>query len=384
MEKSLHQVYSKERHKKFQNGIVGIGVSAAVVAGGIFLGMHTPALAENAPGLLENVPILRGIFTSMQEDVGFSGDYDSIGEEVSGMYSETIGGVTVKLSEVYCNDQALYVFFTMESEDVLPDTDILNCLTVDATGEFSYWNPGHYEGANRLSYTDGTASRVDDHTLAGIARFDLQETKVDTSAYEAERERAIAAGESWFDHFDAEVIEKYFTENEIPESFTMELGIQSISLWEEGNGINNIKSFSGPWTFALNVKKDTSDAQVIEGGVNDAGIGFEKIIKDRFEIVMYPEIPTELLMNQLSYDPIMLDANGEMLDLGNNGGSINVVAIADHDISHVDAFIVSGKAWDELKSLYWNSHSDGTYDGAAFREMLLEQCEYHQEIEFEE
>ena len=365
MEKNLNHIYSEERRRKFQNGVAGFGAAAAVVAGGIFLGMHTPVLAENAPKLLENIPILRSIFVDMQEDMGYSGDYNYIGEELPDMYTETVNGVTVRLSEIYCNDQALYVSFTMESEDVIPDTDLLNCLTVEATGDLSYWDPGHYEGANVLEYSDGTARRINDHTLAGVARFDLQRTKVDTSAYDAEEN---------------------FTENEIPENFTMEFGIQSISLWEEGNGIDNIKSFSGPWTFALNVNKNTSDIQVIETGVNETGIGFEKIVKDRFEIVMYDVVPTELAIDpDAGYVPIMLDANGEWFSPVGDGGSINVIAIADHDISHVDAFMISDEIWfNELKPLYWNSHEDGTYDGAAFRELLLEQSEYHQKIEFEE
>lgn len=351
---------------------MGIGVSAAVVVGGIFWGMHTPALAENTPRLLENIPILRGIFTSMQEDMCFSGDYDSIGEEVY-MDSKTINGLTVTLAEVYCNDQALYISFTMESENVLPDTDILNCLTVYATGEFSYWEHAHHEGADRLEYTDGTATRVDDHTLAGIMRFDLQRTKVD----EAEIERTLAAKRDFIERY--EVTEKPF--NEIPENFTMELSINYIRLWEEGNGLDNFKDFAGPWTFALDVNKNISDIQVIETGVNEDGIGFEKIVKDRFEIVMYDTAPVELARNP-GYTPIMLDANGEMFS---HSCSLNVVAIADHDISHVDAFMISDEIWfNELKPLYWNSHKDGTYDGAAFREMMLEQSEYHQEIEFEE
>lgn len=386
VEKNLNRIYSEEKRRKFHNGVAGFGAAAAVVAGGIFLGMHTPVLAENAPRLLENIPILRGIFVDIQDDFAYSGDYEYVGEALPDMYTETVNGVTVTLSEIYCNDQALYVSFTMESEDVIPDTDLLNCLTVKATGDLSYWDPGHYEGANTLDYSDGTARRIDDHTLAGVVRFDLQRTKVDISAYDEAKEQAISAGEQWVEHFDAEVTEKYFTEKEIPENFTMELGIQSICLWEEGSGIDNIKSFSGPWTFALNVNKNTSDIQVIETGVNEAGIGFEKIVKDRFEIVLYDTVPTELRMNHIDYAPIMLDANGELLSSAGVGvGTMNVVAIGDHDISHADAFMVSDEIWfNELKPLYWNSHEDDTFDGEAFRELLLEKCAYHQEIVFEE
>lgn len=359
MEKNLNRIYSEEKRRKFHNGVAGFGAAAAVVAGGIFLGMHTPVLAENAPRLLENIPILRGIFVDMQDDFAYSGDYEYVGEALPDMYTETVNGVTVTLSEVYCNDYGLYASFIMESEDIIPDMDILNELDIIATGNFNFFDSGSWDGASVLSGRCSEGKRIDDHTVMGVVRFDLMRMR------------------GWD------------SDSRIPENFTLDLSVMDITLWEKGNGVDNYQTYHGPWSFALNVKKDNSGLQVIEGGVNEAGVGFEKIEKERFEIVMFDKQPVltfeEALESHDGYVPIMLDADGEWMQTEGESMVINTVAIGDHDISHVDVFMISYNTFfDELKPLYWNSHEDGTFDGEAFRELLLEKCAYHQEIVFEE
>lgn len=356
MEKSLKHIYSKERRRKFRNRMVGLGAAAAVIAGGIFLGINTPVLAENAPRLLENIPVLRGIFTHMQDDFEYSGDYNYVGKELPDMYMETVNGVTVRLSEIYCNEYALYVSFILESEDSIPSME-LSELSIRATGDFSYYDCGNWLGADLLYGTVSAGEIIDNHTVVGVVRFDLMRTR------------------------------EWESESTIPENFTMDLGIETVTLWNNSGK----KTYGGPWNFALNVEKDTSALQVIEGGVNEAGIGFEKIEKDRFEIVMFDKEPALTLEEAVepheSYVPIMLNANGEWMTPGRarTGTSMNIVPIGDHDISHVDVFMVSiDTFFNELKPLYWNSHEDGTFDGEAFRELMLEECAYHQEIVFEE
>lgn len=374
MKKNMKHIYKEVRCKRLRNGIVGLGSAAAVVAGGIYLGISTPVLAENAPDMLQNIPVLRQIFETVQEDVTYSGDYSDIGVVINDK-SVTNDGVTITPTEYYCDTQAMYIGLEIKSEEVLPElseTSILSDYFVKTTGEYSF-NPSGTQYAE--GYCEG--EQIDDYTYIGVLRIDLNSVKTDTSAYEAEKDRAIATGEQWIEHYDQEVVDTYFKTIEIPDEFTVKLSLNEIVIDE--CGVNKV--LQGPWEFTLDIVKDTSNTQVVEiNGVNEEGIGIEKIVKDQFEITLYEIYPFGANHN---YFPVMLDADGEWMQSGE--GSVNTVPIGNYDISHVDVYMIDEDKWldNGLKTVYWNSQEDGTYDAEAFKELLLEECGYHTEVTFE-
>lgn len=94
------------------------------------------------PALASKVPLVGHIFEELGNSLGFSGDYEKyvqpLEEQASGdivlqetpqtdeksdtVYSKTVDGVTVTLSEMYCNEKALYLSMLIQAEDEFPET----------------------------------------------------------------------------------------------------------------------------------------------------------------------------------------------------------------------------------------------------------------------
>lgn len=109
-------------------------------------------------------------------------------------------------------------------------------------------------------------------------------------------------------------------------------------------------------------------------------IGIEKVVKDRFEITMYEIYPDEV--TGTDYFPVMLDADGILMDYGSNS-TINTVAINNRDVSRVDIFLIDYYKWmDELKGDRWKQPGALTEDGRTYKELLLEECAFHTEVIF--
>lgn len=113
---------------------------------------------------------------------GTSGTAVSTGDNGKMLYTQTHDGMTVTLSEVYCNDVALYVSMIIRSEDKFPETMTWNDNTpmirlLRSTMKFSY----NSENQNLFGVEDCLDGKmIDEYTYAGVLRFDLSYT-VDTS-----------------------------------------------------------------------------------------------------------------------------------------------------------------------------------------------------------
>ncbi len=324
-------------------------------------------------------------------------------DEVS-EYTKTVDGMTVTLSEVYCNTQALYITVQLKSEGVLPEVYDFYCHTSE---EYSFTPTEKGD----LIYLQG--EKVDEYTYAGVMRFDLNDRAIDATDLDKVMEENANKGIMT----DVGVIEKYVKDVVIPENFTLHLTISDIigdllnpepidygksveeltamsdEEWEQymtqyenehpdlydGQSV----SYKGTWDFELDITMDNSMTQVVElNDYNELGIGFEKIVKDRFEITMYDAYEDE--SKCIDYCPVMLDADGRLMESGGNSGVINTVAINDRDVSKVDIFLIDYYAWmDELKGDKWKEPGALTDDGRTYKELLLERCAYHKEIVFE-
>lgn len=427
VQESMNRIYSGQRRKRFRHCLLGCGTAAAVFAGGFFFCLNDPTLAAS-------LPLIGHIFENMQDSFGYAGDYSQIGEALEddeiavqlesassseemnqiSEYTQTADGLTVTLSEIYCNDQAIYVTMQMKAEKPYPEVWGFQCKTKE---QYSF-NPTEQTS---LPVIDGKI--VDECTYAGVIRIDLNRKKTDMSEYDAAREKALAAGEVWDDSWDAygenENRKKYVKEVEVPDEFTVELEFVEffgilvnpeppdygktqeeldamsddewrafMNQWLAENpewGWHNKHQYDvyeGSWRFTLNVKKNTEDTQVVElNEVNEQGIGIKKVVRDRFEITMYDTYTDGAF--SADYFPVMLDADGRLMDDGGSG-SVNTVAIGDRDVSHVDIFLVPYLKWmDEMKGDYLREPNARTADGRTPKELLLDECAYHTEVEFE-
>lgn len=412
----MEQVYTQNRRSKAKSWAIKGGAIAAAFVMGAFVCISNPSIAAG-------LPFIGHIFERMDK-FAYPGDYSEVGEPLEtetvgaeldnaenaetmdavSEYTKTVDGMTVTLSEVYCNAQALYITVQIKSEEVLPEVYDFYFHTSE---EYSFTPTEKGD----LIYLQG--EKIDEYTYAGVMRFDLNERAIDATDLDKVMEENANNGVMT----DAGVIEKYVKDVVIPENFTLHLDISDITgdllnpepidygktaeeleamsdeEWEqymtqymnEDPDLydNQSVSYKGTWDFDLDIAMDNSMTQVVElNDYNELGIGFEKVVKDRFEITMYDAYKDA--SKRADYFPVMLDADGRLMDYGEGGGLVNTVAINDRDVSKVDIFLIDAITWlDELKGDYWRQPGALTEDGRTYRELLLERCAYHKEIVFE-
>lgn len=347
----------EEKRTEGWRKFAGLAAGLAAVLGLGFFCVGNQAVAEK-------LPLIGHIFEGMQENFRFKGDYSEVGtpleeesvaeqletaaeveeKESVSQYTKTSDGITITLSEVYCNGQAIYITMQLKSEEKFPKFDIF---------QFHDGETYSYPSVQRADpILEGKF--VDDHTYAGMIRLDLNHKG----------------------YRNSEMVE-------IPEDFTLDLSFEFLRAYKKGEGISE---YEGPWDFHLNIHQDLGMMETVEvREQNELGIGIEKVVKDRFEITVYESYADERKISD--YIPVFLDAEGYMMQGGENVGT---VAIGDHDVSKIDVFLMDWNQWmDELKVIYWNqpegywdSPDARTEDGRTFKELLLDTCAYHKEVRF--
>ena len=194
-------------HKKFKTvykTALGLTAAAAVFS----------TVCITNPAFAENIPLVGNVFKQLGNSMGFYGDYSKYAKQLTDSaedaeladtnesqedggnpqsaqaedqnttennnadktkdnesYSKTVDGTTVTLSEVYCNEMALYLSMTIHTEDKFPDTFITSDgkpnikLSENSTVKYDYMD----EKSNLFNaYLDG--KMLDDNTYAGVLR----------------------------------------------------------------------------------------------------------------------------------------------------------------------------------------------------------------------
>ena len=279
-------------HKKFKTVYkTALGLTAAVA---VF-----SAVCITNPAFAENIPLVGNVFKQLGNSLGFYGDYskyakqltasaeDTLSADADGSqegssnsqnaqsedqnttennnadktkdnesYSKTVDGTTVTLSEVYCNEMALYLSMTIHTEDKFPDTFITSDgkpnikLSENSTVKYDYM-----DGKSNLfnAYLDG--KMLDDNTYAGVLRIPVEDMTVDdagwTKFYEVRnaffKEKGIDVDSEDFsfdklaqilgmdEYSDAKLpqmggpaISDYVKDIKVPDRFTMELDLKDI------------------------------------------------------------------------------------------------------------------------------------------------------------
>ena len=279
-------------HKKFKTvykTALGLTAAAAVFS----------AVCITNPAFAENIPLVGNVFKQLGNSLGFYGDYSKYAKQLTASaedtlsadadrsqesssnsqnaqskdqnttennnadktkdnesYSKTVDGTTVTLSEVYCNEMALYLSMTIHTEDKFPDTfirfdgkpDIK--LSENSTVKYDYM-----DGKSNLfnAYLDG--KMLDDNTYAGVLRIPVEDMTVDdagwTKFYEVRnaffKEKGIDVDSEDFsfdklaqtlgmDEYSDEklpqvggpAISDYVKDIKVPDRFTMELDLKDI------------------------------------------------------------------------------------------------------------------------------------------------------------
>ena len=287
--KSTGTVKSHKKFKTVYKTALGLTAAAAVFS----------AVCITNPAFAENIPLVGNVFKQLGNSLGFYGDYskyakqltasaeDTLSADADGSqegssnsqnaqsedqnttennnadktkdnesYSKTVDGTTVTLSEVYCNEMALYLSMTIHTEDKFPDTFITPDgkpnikLSENSTVKYDYM-----DGKSNLfnAYLDG--KMLDDNTYAGVLRIPVEDMTVDdagwTKFYEVRnaffKEKGIDVDSEDFsfdklaqalgmdEYSDAKLpqvggpaISDYVKDIKVPDRFTMELDLKDI------------------------------------------------------------------------------------------------------------------------------------------------------------
>ena len=279
-------------HKKFKavyKTALGLTAAAAVFS----------AVCITNPAFAENVPLVGNVFKQLGNSLGFYGDYSKYAKQLTDStedaqsadadgsqegssnsqnvqvedqnttenhnadktkddqsYSKTVDGTTVTLSEVYCNELAMYLSMTIHTENKFPDTFITSDgkpdikLSENSTVKYDYM-----DGKSNLfnAYLDG--KMLDDNTYAGVLRIPVEDMTVDdagwTKFYEVRnaffKEKGIDVDSEDFsfdklaqilgmDEYSDEklpqvggpAISDYVKDIKVPDRFAMELDLKDI------------------------------------------------------------------------------------------------------------------------------------------------------------
>ena len=279
-------------HKKFKavyETALGLTAAAAVFS----------TVCITNPAFAENIPLVGNVFKQLGNSLGFYGDYSKYAKQLTESaegaqsadadgsqegssnsqnvqvedqnttenhnadktkddqsYSKTVDGTTVTLSEVYCNELAMYLSMTIHTEDKFPDTFITSegkpniKLSENSTVKYDYM-----DGKSNLfnAYLDG--KMLDDNTYAGVLRIPVEDMTVDdagwTKFYEVRnaffKEKGIDVDSEDFsfdklaqtlgmDEYSDEnlpqvggpAISDYVKDIKVPDRFAMELDLKDI------------------------------------------------------------------------------------------------------------------------------------------------------------
>ena len=287
--KSSGTAKSQKKFKAVYKTALGLTAAAAVFS----------TVCITNPAFAENIPLVGNVFKQLGNSLGFYGDYSKYAKQLTDSpegtrsadsdesqdgssnsqnvqaedqnttennnadktkdnesYSKTVDGTTVTLSEVYCNEMALYLSMTIHTEDRFPDTFITSDgkpnikLSENSTVKYDYM-----DGKSNLfnAYLDG--KMLDDNTYAGVLRIPVEDMTVDdagwTKFYEVRnaffKEKGIDVDSEDFsfdklaqtlgmDEYSDEklpqvggpAISDYVKDIKVPDRFTMELDLKDI------------------------------------------------------------------------------------------------------------------------------------------------------------
>lgn len=317
----------KKRHRLFASG------AAAAVLITAF-----SAFCISNPVLASKIPLIGSIFKEVQDEQRYTENFDEVAEPLATGNVCTADGVTITLSEVYCDTQALYVSAMIES--ATPFSEELKKGTEIDTGdgivhEFHLTNSQEYdflkapeeygieeESPDRFSWTP-IALRgefTDDSTFIGSFRMDFN-------------------------------LYPIALETEIPESFRWKLTVDELGTYTE--------SLSGPWTFESDVAMDLSNTAITE--INETapnGEVVQSLVITPYEATLrlgYDESKIQPGYEAFdSVQSVMLDADGKLIH-----DKIGMFPTTDYNLT-------------EITKYYFATPDDATY--VAIQEKLRDEA----------
>ena len=411
------------------------GGLAAVMALGFIVCVSDPVMARD-------LPLVGSLFEKLQDNVSFFGNFadnasvleepeaatpgETTPEETSSaetspqennLYTKTCDGLTITFSEIYANDQAIYLTMSAETPDAFPETmkdqngkPIVSLLA--STG-FDFKE----DGAPEIQYYNLEGAFLDEHTYSCILRIDLAEAARDFTEYNKqydlmtqevldemgvsmddlndETDEGYALLSEFVDKVSAKggALQSYIKTIDIPDSFRLSLHITELrgdrpfdesEVNTEDPGSFEVPQyiFEGNWDFEIPVTVDTSRTVTLDiNETNENGIGLKSVTKTPYELTVQ-----ELYDEGADSDCFLvaLDAQGNRLPYNDSSGNTNNFAIQDRDISTVYIYILDYVQYmDELKGEENYNNNENKPDGEKWRDLLEQYAKYHKTLHFE-
>lgn len=242
--------YSKERKKRTNMKKVTIRIMAACAT---FVFAFFAALNVWVPVYARTIPFLGSAFAYVQDKLDFAGLYSNYAFEIGDTAVDS--GITVTLSEIYCDGTNLYAGFVVESEKAFSE------ISPD-----DYYSNGqlYYEGATFISSESGRL-KLDDFGVTGLeGQFPDEHTFVGIETYS-------------------------LNGSNFPSEFAFEMKINSIGrIWSDGA---NDQTVNGKWRFSASAKSNTDDVVTYEVNEEVNGHTIDKIVVTPVMITVYTSYP---------------------------------------------------------------------------------------------
>ena len=416
---------SKSGYKqKFYKGFAAIAASAAIFS----------IICTANPALADNIPVVGSVFQTLGKSLGFYGDFkhyakpldtnsskdssdDSDASASSGetntasdsLYSQTQNGTTLTLSEVYCNDSALYLSMTIQTENEFPDCFLnqdqkpIILFGMDSTLNYSFKNTSE-DNTLLNAYLDG--KQIDSHTYFGVLRLNKEDIlsenesipdnfniqlnvknicgyKPDDSSPEMPQDLKDAYQQAMAENGLDEANYKNFTEEqqEIEHRLFTEMWNRYYERYPDATeGLNHYNTWTleGDWNFSVDVEKNTSDSITKETkAVDSDGNGILSVTKTPFEISLDVTDP------EFKYFAVVLDADGNLLSANGTSGSAYTVAVQDSDVSSISVYLCDYDEYmDELKGYYFSEDYQEKAKTKTFKQLLDEHAVASDTINF--
>lgn len=454
------------------------GAAAAALALGFLVCLTNPVLAKE-------LPLVGSLFELLQNEVSFFGNFadkatvleepavqmqatddadaadgsadntdgstdndaSADGTAADGVYTKTCDGLTITFSEVYANEQTIYLTMLAESEEPFPDTMTGSTESGERPSiELNYEkNYSFLEESAQTLLTDMTNPEgifLDEHTYSCILRIDLAADSTDYSEFDEKYQELTQQildemgvtledlndetdeGYALLTQFSNEIssrngaLREYIKKLEVPESFTLGIDITSFvgtkaepEYWDPGYSEEELAAMSeeewrevmdqqpaeyrqfpnqyqnywyeGSWSFEIPVTVDTTQTEVLELNETNA---------DGIGLSRVIRTPYEITVYD-KYDEggysdtflVALDANGNKLPYNDSAGNCNNFAIQDRDISTVDIYILDYIQYmDELKGEERYNNNETKPEEEKWSTLLDANALYHKTIHFEE
>lgn len=343
-------------HQAIKNNIrkvfLGCSVTAAVFAGTFILASTNPVLAKK-------IPVLGRIFSNVEKDITFSGNYSEEAEVLTNTNSDTENlsysvkdnGVTITASEVYCDGYSVYLTLNVDSKKPLGEiSSYFTSSNGDTTSQFLYT-----EGTFRIGESGTEIKMLNNHiqgkqisqnSFAGMIKLDLKNlsdpknfvnlhlniNKIGADTRESMMNQTVTSIQP--------VMTEGLWEFKIPVSINKKnvKNYQIADRNEKGYGIHEV--VVTPYQILVETIAPVvfPYADLTEKEFNELyGEKNKQLIEDGKEPVKYQDIVSR--QTQEEYGVAVFDQNGDKIEFQQQDGTINTFSIKGRDIQKVYIYI---------------------------------------------